>query len=78
MCPGCVQERHTYRENRISKRMEPITDHEVKEILVVDWDNIRIVDTDSMKTRKIREAICIRTEEHPMNRDERAPAESFV
>ena len=48
-----------------------ITDHVARQNHVIDWENIKIAERDSNdKARLIKEAICIRKEKAPMNRDE--------
>ena len=56
-----------------------ITDHAVQANHVISWDNTTIVAKDSdTRTRQVREAIWIRKETAPMNRDEGAYKLSHV
>ena len=50
-----------------------LTDHSSQLNHVIDWDNVKIMDKDSNdRSRLIKEAIWIRKEGAPMNRDEGA------
>ena len=70
----CDNKKYTRAERKTSEKEwnhSAITDHVAKENHVIDWDNIKIVDRESLdQVRRIRESICIRKEQHPMNRDE--------
>ena len=70
------QKRFTRSERKTSEsefNKSALTDHTNRRNHVIDWENTRIVDRDNdNKRRRIREAIWIRKEAAPLNRDEGA------
>jgi hypothetical protein len=68
--------RYTRSQRKVSEKeynKSAITDHTTQENHVIDWNNIKIVAKESeLRTRQIKEAIWIRKEKSPMNRDEGA------